>query len=589
MGVWACGRFHFLLFVLLLLCAGCHKTNPQPQNPKPKTQNLHPDAPGWFTDATRESGLTEFVHSDGSCWRKFFVEQMGAGSAFFDYNNDGWLDVYLCNGAPLPGWRIGESANRRINGSAHQSHQLANALFHNNHDGTFTDVTEKAGVGGFVNGKKAYSIGCAVGDYDNDGCLDLYVTNYGPDVLYHNNGDGTFNDVTTKAGVGDPRLGSSATFFDYDHDGFLDLYVCNYVKWQLDKDLFCFQFKGHKSYCGPNLYKPEVNTLYHNNGDGTFTDVSEKAGIRQKSHNSLGVVVLDYNSDGWEDLFVADDQTPNMLWRNNKNSTFTEVGLDVGAAFGEDGRSRAGMGVDVGDYDNDGKMDIIVTNFSEEPNTLYKNEGGTFVDVSYAAGIGQPSLNNLGFGCGFLDFDRDGWLDVFVANGHVMDDIEMYSDVAKWKQPKQLLRNKGNGTYEEIKEKVVSALQRKAVSRGVAFGDYDNDGDTDILVCNLRESPLLLRNDSPPRGCYLQLNLKASWGNPQAIGSTVTVKTGSLTQRRDVRTCGSYASSNDVRPLFGLGKAERVDEVRVRWTSGRETVLHDVKADQLLQVKEPPP
>jgi len=562
---------------LNLFCAGCQMRSPaasaKPQSGSPQS-NAHPDAPAWFTDVTRESGLAAFVHSDGSCGRKFFVEQMGAGGAFFDYDNDGWLDIYLCNGAPLPGYR--------------GKQPLRNALFRNNRDGTFTDVTQKAGVSGFVNGKKAYSIGCAVGDYDNDGYLDLYVTNYGPDILYHNNGDGTFTDVTEKAGVGDPRLGSSATFFDYDHDGFLDLYVCNYVQWQLDKDLFCFQFAGHKSYCGPNLYKPEVNTLYHNNGDGTFTDVSEKAGIRRQFHNSLGVVVLDYNGDGWEDLFVADDQTPNMLWRNNKNGTFTEVGLDVGAAFGEDGRSRAGMGVDAGDYDNDGTMDLLVTNFSEEPNTLYKNEGGTFVDVSYAAGIGQPSLNNLGFGCGFLDFDRDGWLDIFVANGHVMDDIEMYSDVAKWKQPKQLLRNRGDGTYEDITEKVGSALLKKSVSRGVALGDYDNDGDVDVLVCNLRETVQLLRNDSPPRGHYLQLHLKASWGNPQAVGATVTVKTGSLTQRRDVRAGGSYASSNDVRPLFGLGKSERVDELRIQWASGQETVLREVKADQLLEVKEPP-
>ncbi|MDW8366965.1 MAG: CRTAC1 family protein, partial [Abditibacteriales bacterium] len=244
-------------------------------------------------------------------------------------------------------------------------------------------------------------------------------------------------------------------------------------------------------------------------------------------------------------------------------------------------------GVDAGDYDNDGDMDILVTNFSEEPNTLYQNEGGTFVDVAYGTGVGQPSLNYLGFGCGFLDFDRDGWLDIFVANGHVMDDIEMYSDVATWKQPKQLLRNRGDGTFEDITEKVGTALLKKNVSRGVAFGDYDNDGDTDILVCNLREPVQLLRNDSPARGHYLQLNLKAAWGNPQAIGATVTVKTGSLTQRRDVRTCGSYASSNDVRPLFGLGKAARVDEVRIRWASGRETVLRNVRADQLLEVSEP--
>jgi enediyne biosynthesis protein E4 len=533
-------------------------------------------APERFVDVTAASGLGSFIHTDGSSGRRFFVEQIGSGCAFLDYDNDGWQDVYLCNGAPLPGY---------------QGPRPRNALFHNDRDGRFTDVTGAAGVG-----CGHYAIGCAAGDYDNDGFLDLYVCCYGPNVLYHNNGDGTFTDVTRRAGVADPRLSSSAAWGDYDGDGFLDLYVANYVRWRLDRDRWCSKFPGHNSYCGPTLYPPEVDTLYHNNGYGTFTDVSDSSGIRAKAANGLAVLWCDANEDGRPDIVVADDQTPNLLWRNDGGGHFTDVATEAGVAFGELGNAQAGMGVDAGDYDNDGRVDLVVTNFSEEANSLFHNErgagerSGRFRDVSFPAGIGSATLLYLGFGTGFLDYDRDGWLDLFFANGHVMDDIEKYSDVVTWAQPNQLFRNRGAATPGARFEDVSAATGiggRRAVSRGAAFGDFNNDGRPDILVSTLRGAPLLLRNDCAPSAHWLRLRLRAAWGNPHAIGASVTLTAGGLTQRRDVRSGGSYASSSDLRPLFGLGAATRVDRLRVRWPSGQETELQGVAADREVVLEEP--
>jgi enediyne biosynthesis protein E4 len=389
--------------------------------------------------------------------------------------------------------------------------------------------------------------------------------------------------------VGDTRYSSSAAWGDYDGDGFLDLYIANYVKYRLDRDLWCSKFPGHKSYCGPTLYPPEVDSLYHNNRDGTFTDVSNAAGIRAKAANGLATLWFDYNQDGRPDIFVADDQTPNLLWRNNGGGRFTDVATETGVAYGEMGNAQAGMGVDVGDYDNDGRDDLLVTTFSQEPKSLYHNEGGRFRDASFPTGLGSATLLYLGFGTGFLDYDRDGWLDLFIANGHVMDDIERYSDVVTWAQPNQLFRNRGPAAAGFRFEDVSAATgvgDHRAVSRGAAFGDYNNDGRTDVLVSTLRGAPILLRNDCAPGAHWLQLRLRARWGNPQAVGANVTVRAGDLTQRREVRTGGSYASSSDLRPLFGLGGAARVDELRVRWPSGRETVMRDVPADQTLQITE---
>jgi hypothetical protein len=525
---------------------------------------------GRFTDVSEKSGVARFRHSDGSSGRRFFVEQMGGGCALLDFDNDGWLDVYLCSGAPLPGYR---------------GPRPRNALFRNNRDGTFADVTAAAGV---ACGR--YTIGSAAGDYDNDGFPDLYLCCFGKNVLYRNNGDGTFRDVTARAGVGDPRLSASAAWGDFDSDGFLDLYVANYVRYRLDRDLWCSKFPGQKSYCGPTLYPPEVDTLYRNNGDGTFTDVSVRAGIRSQAGNGLAVLWFDANEDGRQDLFVANDQTPNVLWRNDGGGRFTEVATEMGVAYSELGVAQAGMGVDAGDYDNDGQIDLVVTNFSEESNSLFHNEGDRFREVSFPAGVGSETLLTLGFGVGFLDYDRDGWLDLFFANGHVMDDIERYSDVVTWAQPNQLFRNRGSAPgvrrFEEVSQ-AAGVAGRRAVHRGAAFGDLNNDGRTDILVSTLRGAPTLLENDCAPDAHWLQILLRAAWGNPQAVGAVVTLTAGGRTQRRDLRGGGSYASSNDLRPLFGLGTAARVDRLHVRWPSGRESVLNDLPADRLLAIEEP--
>lgn len=562
-------RVWILLLFAFPFLVGCNpnkQKNDSKQGTQPSGQNASQTS-GKFANVTDASGIGAFVHTDGGSGRKYFMEQMGSGVAIFDYDGDGWMDVYLCSGKALPGYKGPAPTNR---------------LFHNKHDGTFEDVTEKAGVAGLH-----YSIGVASGDFDNDGHADLYVCGYRGNVLYHNNGNGTFADVTAKAGVAGGRLSSSAGWMDYDGDGFLDLFVANYVTYKLEEDLNCSKFPGHKSYCGPNLYDPDTSFLFHNNGDGTFTDVTVKAGIAKAKGNSLGVAWIDYNEDNLPDIFVANDQSQNFLWKNNGNGTFTEIGQDVGVAFGEQGHAQAGMGVDVGDYDNDGKIDLLVTNFSEEANSLYHNQGEIFRDKTFQSGMGARTLMYLGFGTGFLDFDLDGWQDMFFANGHVLDDIEMYSDSVTWKQSNQLFRNKGDGTFAEV-SKEMGVSESKQVSRGTTFGDLFNRGRTDIIVNVLREKPLVLRNDCVSDPHWLELDLHASWGNPQAIGAKVWVTAGGVTQRRYIHTGGSYACSLDPRPLFGFGKNTTVDEIKIRWNSGQETVLKNPTLNQILRVEEPP-
>ena len=556
-------RACFLLLPLCLLApAGCAPARPAPTGAVSTAPGLA------FRDVSATSGLAKFRHTDGSSGRKFFVEQMGSGVAMLDYNGDGRLDVYFCTGAALPGYQGPKPANR---------------LFRNRGDGTFEDVTRDAGV---ACGR--YSVGAAAADYDNDGDTDLYICCFGPNLLYRNNGDGTFTDVSRGAGVAEPRLSSSAAWGDYNGDGFLDLYVANYVKYRLDRDLVCSKFKGHKSYCGPTLYEREEHTFYRNRGDGTFEDVSRAAGIRKKSGNGLGVLWVDYDDDDRPDIFVANDQSPNFLWHNNGDGTFTEVAEDAGVAFGEEGSARAGMGVDGGDFQNDGRMDLMVTNFSEESNGLYQNEGGgVFRDVSFASGMGPATIMFLGFGTAFLDYNRDGWLDLFFANGHVMDDIERYSDSVTWAQSSQLFRNRGDGTFEDASDSSGVSLGKR-VARGAAFGDLDNDGRTDVVVSALRESPWHLRNEASPEAHWLGLELLAAKGNPQAVGAKIWVTAGGITQRREVRAGGSYASTNDPRPLFGLGKHTRVDELKVRWPGGATTTIKGPPLDQYLKVKERP-
>ncbi len=550
-----------LRILAVLLVAGC--STPRGVNRAPSI----PAESGRFRNVASESGIGGFQHVDGGSGRKFFLEQVGAGVAIFDYDGDGWQDVYLCSGIALPGYAGPPGQNR---------------LFRNKQDGTFEDVTDSAGVA-----CRKYAIGAAAADYDNDGRIDLYVTCFGGNVLYRNLGEGKFEDITLKARVGGgKRLSSSAAWGDYDGDGYLDLFVCNYVKYRLEEDLWCGKIAGHKSYCGPNLYEPDSAILFHNNRDGTFTDVSDTSGIGKQAANGLGVVWLDYDDDGDQDIFVADDQTPNRLWRNNGNGTFTDVALAMGVAVGERGNAQAGMGVDSGDFDNDGDLDILVTNFSEETNALYLNEGAAFRDISFPSGMGAATLMYLGFGTGFLDYDSDGLLDMFFANGHVLDDIETYSDAVTWKQSNQLFRNIGDRRFEEVSA-ASGISEGKRVSRGAAFGDLFNRGRTDIVVNVLREQPLVLRNETAPDSHWISLDLRASKGNPQAIGAKVWLNAGGITQRRDIKSAGSYASSNDPRPLFGLGKNKTIDSVRIRWPGGRESEIKTPQVDQILRVDEP--
>ncbi len=523
-----------------------------------------------FVEVTREAGI-HFQHHDGRSGSRYFVEPLGAGAAFFDYDNDGFQDIYLVNGADLPG-RTSEVPPQ-------------NVLYRNNGDGTFTDVTEATGVG-----DTGYGMGCTVGDYDNDGFLDLYVTNFGTNVLYRNNGDGTFTDVTEEAGTGDTRWGTSCAFADYDHDGFLDLYVTNYVRYTIESDKVCIN-QGIRSYCDPRIYDGELDVLYHNNGDGTFTDVTEEAGFSGATGRGLAIVFGDYDDDGDMDLYIANDADQNSLYRNNADGTFTDVSLIAGVGFSEDGEAENGMGADFGDYDNDGRLDLIVTNFQEQTNTLYHNEGnGLFLDLSYISKIGMISLPYLAWGVNFFDYDSDGYQDLFIANGHLHDNIRIFFPAASYEQPNLLFRNNQDGRFDEVgvgsggEYAILPPLEK--VSRGTAFADYDNDGDLDLLVTNLNAAPDLLRNDNGNQNAWLTLKLVGTRSNRNAIGARVRVMAEGIMQIREVRSGSSYLSQSDMRLHFGLGKCKWVDLIEIRWPSGLNERLEKVQANQMLTLFE---
>ena len=527
-----------------------------------------------FAATTKQAGI-HFEHHDGRSGRRYFIEPLGAGAAFFDYNNDGFQDIYFVNGADLPGMTSNEPPR--------------NALYHNNGDGTFTDVTEAAGVG-----DTGYGMGCTVGDYNNDGFSDLYVTNFGPNVLYHNNGDGTFTDVTDLVGTGDARLGTGCAFADYDNDGFLDLYVTNYVQYTLKSDKVCTN-KGVRTYCDPRLYAGELDILYHNSGDGTFTDVTEAAGFSKATGRGLAVVFGDYDDDGDVDLYIANDADQNFLYRNNGDGTFSDVSLIAGVGLSEDGEAENGMGVDFGDYNNEGRLDLVVTNFQGQTNTVYRNEGnGLFSDRSYASKIGVVSLPYLAWGVSFFDYDNDGYQDLFIANGHLQENVREFDPIGFYEQPNLLFRNNRDGTFDEVgmgsgqgsvgEDVILPPLER--VSRGAAFADYDNDGDLDLLVTNLRASPDLLRNDGENRNAWLILKLVGTRSNRDAIGARVKVRTGKATQIREVRSGSSYLSQNDMRLHFGLGRYKQVDLIQIRWPSGLHERLEKIQANQILTLIE---
>ena len=511
-----------------------------------------------FVDVTESAGLT-FVHTDGRSGVRLFNEFLGSGGGFFDYDNDGDLDIYLVNGAI-------QTDNPNPSNSAQP-----NTLYRNNGDGTFTDITEETGVG-----STAYGTGATVGDYDNDGDLDLYVTNFGEDQLYQNNGDGTFTDITTQAGVGNPQWGTSCAFADVNNDGHLDLYVANYAIYTPENDIRCEE-RGIHVYCGPHAYPAVHDTFYKNNGDGRFIDASN---LFQPSdlhpQHGLGVTFGDYDTDGDIDLYVANDQDPNFLFQNNGNGNFLEVALISGVCYNDMGKEEAGMGTDFGDYDNDGRLDLTVSNYQTETNTVYRNHDGTFfTDNTITSGIAEVTHGYLGWGIRFFDYDNDGHQDIFVANGHLMDNINVLEKHVSYPQKNLLFRNIGDGTFVNVTSET-DGLALKKVSRGAAIGDYDNDGDLDILVTNCNQRPDLLQNAVGTQNNWIQIQVVGQSSNRSGIGTRIKVVTGTHVQYREVQSGGSYFSFHDLRAHFGVGKAEQIEHLEIRWTSGhvdRETLL----------------
>jgi enediyne biosynthesis protein E4 len=520
-----------------------------------------------FTDVTMASKLS-FTHHSGATGKKYLPETIGAGAAFLDYDDDGWPDVYLVNSTSWPGSK-GPSPT--------------GALFHNNKDGTFTDVTKAAGLA-----QSFYGIGAASADYDNDGLADLYVAGWGGNHLYRNLGAGKFADVTAKAGVGGGGFGTNAAFLDYDKDGTLDLFVANYVEWAPAKDLNCTLDGKNKSYCTPESYKGQSPILYRNRGDGTFEDITLKAGIKTPNAKALGIAVLDYDGDGWPDLFLANDTQPNNLYRNLKNGTFSDVGTTAGIAFNEAGVARAGMGVDAADYDGSGRPSLVIGNFSNEMMALYHNEGnGLFIDEAPTSTLGRASLLTLTFGCFFFDYDLDGLLDVLAANGHVADDISSVQPKVTYAEPPHLFRNLGAKKFESVSDKVGTDFQKPVVARGAAYADYDNDGDLDVLLTVNNGPARLLRNDGGNRNKWLRVRTQGTVGNRDGIGAKVTVTLPSGQKLWNVvKTGSSFASQSELPLTFGLGTQAKAAKVEVAWLSGTTDALTDVGANQVLTVRE---
>jgi enediyne biosynthesis protein E4 len=525
-----------------------------------------PDPPVQFVDVT-DAAKIAFVHASGASPEKRMVETFGSGVAWIDYDGDGFPDLYFVNGAP----------------------GAANALYRNNKDGTFTDVTRKAGVAGDGAGKAAYKTGVAVGDCDNDGRLDLYVTAFGPNILYRNNGDGTFTDVTAAAGVaGDPADWSTSTgFVDFDRDGHLDLYVVNYLDYRLSDNPYCgLRKEGYRMYCLPTLFDGRADRLFRNNGNGTFSDVSQKAGIANPSGKGLGVTFCDFDRDGDSDIYVANDMVRNFLYRNNGDGTFDDVAYGAGVGFDGNGKPQAGMGVDCADYDGNGYPDLFVTNFSEELNTLYENRGdGIFEDVTVKAGLGS-GFTPLGFGTKLFDFDNDGDVDLHVANGHVIDNVTLYQPKLGYALRDLLYENVG-GRFQDVSDRGGPALRTERVGRGLAVADFDNDGDLDVIITSVGRRPALLRNDGARPGNWIAIRAEGTKSNRFGLGATVRLETAAGTQVREINNVASYQSSNDVRLHVGVGKAAVIQRLEVLWPSGTKQELRDVAVNRVLIVREP--
>jgi hypothetical protein len=523
-----------------------------------------------LVEVTGQAGI-DFRYVNGASPQRYLPEAMGSGAAFFDADNDGYLDLFIVNGTYLdrdPG-----------------PEPPVDALYRNRGDGTFENATARAGVG-----DPSYGMGAAAADYDNDGDQDLYVTNFGPNRLYQNQGRGRFVDLTQEAGVGDPGWGTGAAFADCDLDGDLDLYVANYLDFSLEKNQVCLQ-AGVPAYCPPTAYPGASGVYYRNEGDGRFSDQTRQAGFYTTAGRQLAPVFADYDQDGDPDLFVASDKTPNFLFQNQGQGRFTEVGMMAGVAFGNEGAAESAMGADWGDYDNDGRQDIAMTTFQWVGMALYHNDGdGFFSYASYEAGVGAPSLPYLGMSANFLDADNDGHLDLFLANGHLDPNVREYDSAASYAQKNLLFRNKGDGTFAEVGQSAGPGLQVEKVSHGTAVGDYDNDGDLDLFVSD-SEAPhcTLLRNEGKTGNHFLTVELEGVQSNRDGVGAQVRVRAGGLAQVREVRANCGYLSSSDRRVHFGLGAQRRADWVEIRWPSGQVQQFKDVGADQFLRVREGAP
>ncbi len=541
------------------------------------TAPIASQSPVQFVDVAQQAGLTIPNVWGGIAHKRSIIETKGSGIAFFDYDNDGWIDIYLTNGNRLDAqWPRGQAPT---------SH-----LYKNNRDGTFTDVTAQSRLG-----RTGWQTGVCVGDYDNDGWDDLFCCFWGHNILFHNNGDGTFTDVTEKAGLHSEkgRWASGCTFLDYDRDSHLDLFVCNYIQLDPDKPMtpseasFC-QWKGIPIMCGPRGLPADTNILYRNNGDGTFTDVSEKSGILKPGPRySITAVSYDFDNDGWPDIYIAVDSQPSILFRNNHDGTFTDIAVMAGCAYNDDGHEQAGMGVAVADYDCDGWFDIFKTNFVDDTCNLYHNNGdGTFSDVSFSSGVG---INNqyVAWGCGFIDYDNDGWADLIQVNGHVYPEVDQYNFGESFKNPRLVYRNLGNGHFKDVSAESGPGISERFSSRGAAFGDYNNNGSMDILILNLNDVPSLLRNEGGHRQNWIKLKLIGSSCNRTAIGARARVITGKHIQMDEVHSGTSVMSQSDLRLHFGLGKLDTVDAIEVTWPTTQKTErFTKVAANQILTIRE---
>ncbi len=520
-----------------------------------------------FTNVAPAAGVT-FTHVNGASSARHLPEIMSGGGLLFDYDNDGWTDIFLVDGGSL--------VDRAVDGRAHHR------LFHNRGNGAFDDVTARSGIA-----HTAYGMGACAADYDNDGFIDVYVTSVGPNVLYHNNGGKSFTDVTRAAGVGSSSFAASCAFGDFDRDGFVDLFVVNYVDARLDNNVFCGDAATKlRVYCHPLNFAPLASVLYHNNGNGTFTDVSRKAGIASHKGNGLGIVVGDYDDDGWPDVFVANDTTPNFLYHNEGNGTFKEVALTAGVSVASDGRPRAGMGTDFGDYDNDGRLDLFVTNHELETHTLYRNLGrGLFADTTTESGVGVETLPYVGFGAQFFDADNDGDLDLAVANGHVMNNSGHFRPGSKEAQRKLLFRNDGGGRFKEVARASGPGFATELVGRTLVAGDLDNDGAVDLLVTN-NGGPAELLHNSGSGNNAIEVTLVGVKSNRSAIGARVTISAGGATQLREVKAGSSYLGQSELRVHAGLGRAPRIDRMEIRWPSGATETIQNLAVNQQVTITE---